>query len=94
MSYPTNPAARGHLRLAGTPAEPPRAESRVLLLARSAAAAVVLFFLTLLAWTSAVLALAPLAWRRAPLGVRLRPLRPREARVIPFQPRQRKALPR
>jgi hypothetical protein len=40
------------------------------------------------------IALAPLAWRRAPNGVRLRPLRPREARIIPFERARQKALPR
>jgi hypothetical protein len=42
---------------------------------------------------STALALAPLLWRRAPVGRRLRAQAPREARVIPFQPR-RTALPR
>jgi hypothetical protein len=83
------------LRLAGPPSERRRvAESRALLLVRAAVSAVVLSLLTLLAMLSAALALLPLAWRRAPVGVRLRPLRPREARVIPFQRPARKALPR
>jgi hypothetical protein len=68
----------------------------VVLLAGAAAAAVVLFTLTLFAWTLAALALLPLLVRRAPVGVRLRPLHPREARVIPFEraARGREALPR
>jgi hypothetical protein len=95
VSYSGTPAARGHLRLAGPPSERRRvAESRALLLVRAAASAVVLAVLTLFALLSAALALVPLAWRRAPVGVRLRPLRPREARIIPFQRPSRKALPR
>jgi hypothetical protein len=65
------------------------------LLARAAAAAVVLAALTFLAWVLAAAAMLPLAIRRAPVGVRLRPLHPREARVIPFErPRGREALTR
>lgn len=96
MSHPLPPAARGHLRLAGPPLERRRvAESRAVLLVRSSAAAVALAALTLLAWILAAAALLPLAVRRAPVGVRLRPLHPREARVIPFErPRGREALPR
>jgi hypothetical protein len=57
--------------------------------------AVALFVLTLIAWVAAALAMLPLALRRAPVGVRLRPLHPREARVIPFErARGREALPR
>ncbi len=71
------------------------AESRIVLLARAAAAAVVLAALTVLAWILAFFAMLPLAWRRAPVGVRLRPLHAREARIIPFErPRGREALPR
>jgi hypothetical protein len=84
--------SRGHLRLASTPA-PRRVERRAVLLVRAAGAALALLWLTAAAWISAALALAPLAWRRAPLGRRVRPIPPREARVIPFQPR-RQALPR
>ncbi len=95
MSQSGPPAARGHLRLAGPPAERrPVAESRTVLLVRAAAAAVVLVLLTAFAWISAVLALVPIALRRAPVGVRLRPLRPREARIIPFHRPRQKALPR
>lgn len=94
MSHPGHtPAARGHLRLAGTPDEPRRSERRALLVLRSFFAALALVVLTGVAWVSAALALVPLAWRRAPVGMRLRPFRPREARVIPFQPRKQ-ALPR
>jgi hypothetical protein len=95
VSYSGPPAARGHLRLAGPPADRRRTvESRTLLLLRAVSAALALAFLTLLAWITVSLALAPLAWRRAPTGVRLRPLRPREARIIPFQRARQKALSR
>lgn len=96
MSHSGPPAARGHLRLAGPPAERRRVtESRVVLFVRAAAAAVLLAILSVFAWTLAALALLPLALRRAPVGVRLRPLHPREARVIPFErPRGREALTR
>ncbi len=98
MSHSLPPAARGHLRLAGAPLERRSvSESRVLLLAGAAGAAFVLAVLTVFAWVLAALALVPLAWRRAPVGVRLRPLHPREARVIPFQrvrDEREKALPR
>lgn len=78
------------------PAERHRVESRVGLFVRASAAAVVLAFVTAFAWTLAALALLPLLWRRAPMGVRLRPIHPREARIIPFERvREReKALPR
>jgi hypothetical protein len=97
VAHPGPPAARGHLKLAGAPVERRRvAESRVALLARASAAAVVLAVVSVLSWTLAALALVPLVWRRAPVGVRLRPLHPREARIIPFERvREReKALPR
>jgi hypothetical protein len=95
VSYPGPPAARGHLRLAGPPDERRRvAESRTLLLVRAAFGAIALLVLTVLACALAALSLLPLAWRRAPIGVRLRPLRPREARVIPFERARQKALPR
>jgi hypothetical protein len=84
--------SRGHLRLASDPA-PRRVELRAVLLVRAAGAAIALLWLTAAAWISATVALAPLAWRRAPLGRRVRPIPPREARVIPFQPR-RQALTR
>jgi hypothetical protein len=97
VPHPGPPATRGHLRLAGSPPERRKvSESRALLLAGAAVAAIVLAALTLIAWVLAALALLPVVWRRAPVGVRLRPLRPREARVIPFEPRREreKALPR
>jgi hypothetical protein len=95
VPYSGPPAARGHLRLAGPPADRrPTVESRAVLLLRAVLAALSLAFLTLLAWFAAALALVPLAWRRAPMGVRLRPLRPREARVIPFERARQKASSR
>jgi hypothetical protein len=95
VAYPGPPAARGHLRLAGPPGERRRAaESRSLLVLRAFAAAIVLALLTAVAWITAAVALLPVAWRRAPTGVRLRPLRPREAQIIPFQRPRQKALPR
>lgn len=91
------PVARGHLRLAGPPAERRVVESRVALLARALAVTLGLAALTVVAWTLAALTMLPLVWRRAPTGVRLRPLHPREARIIPFERprgREREALPR
>lgn len=85
------PAARGRLRLATAPVERRRRDNRVVLLVRAAAGGVALLALTLAAWASIAIALAPLLWRRAPVRGRLRPLRAREARVIPLEPR-RKAL--
>lgn len=93
MPLPGPPATRGHLRLAPPPAERPRAENKALLRVTGALARLALLFTTLVAWTSTALALAPLLWRRAPLGGRLQPLRTREARILKFQPRQQ-ALPR
>lgn len=60
---------------------------------RAAFAMLALAWYTVVAWIGVGLALMPLVWRRAPLGRRLRPPPPREARVIPFQP-HRHALPR
>jgi len=95
LSQSSRPATRGHLRLAGLPVERrPVAESRAALLLRAAAAQVALVLLTCIAWIAAALALLPIAWRRAPVGVRLRPLRPREARIIPFHRPRQKALTR
>ncbi len=93
MPHSVQPAARGHLRLASSPAQRRRLESKAFLLAGAALAAVALFLATLLALATTALALVTLLWRRAPLGVRLRPIRNREAQVLKFQPRQ-KALPR
>lgn len=87
MAHPGPPASRGHLRLA-VAAAPRRVDSRFVLLLRAAAAALAMLWLTAAAWLTAALALAPLVWRRAPLGRRVRPMPPREARVIPFQPRR------
>jgi hypothetical protein len=95
VPLPGPPAARGHLRLAGPPADPrDTVENRALLLLRAAAAALALAAMTLVASIAAAVALAPLAWRRAPVGVRLRPIRRREARIIPFDRARQKALPR
>jgi hypothetical protein len=88
--HPGPRAARAHLRLAGSLAAPRRAENRALLLARAALAFAVLAILTIAAWAGAAVALAPIVWRRAPLGCRVRPIRPPEARVIQLQPRQRR----
>jgi hypothetical protein len=64
----------------------------VLLLVRAALAALALLAATAVAWLATFLALAPVAWRRAPLGRRGTPIRAREARIIKLRPRQ--ALPR
>lgn len=93
MPYPGHPVVRGHLRLASTPAAPRRRDSRAFLLARAVVAVLVLTWYTAVAWAGVALALLPLVFRRAPLGRRLRPPPPREARVIPFQP-HRQAVPR
>jgi hypothetical protein len=97
VPHPGHPAARGHLRLAGASPERRRAsESRVLLGARAVLGAAILLALTAVAWIVAFVALLPLAWRRAPVGVRMRPLRPPEARIIPFERGRvrERALPR
>jgi hypothetical protein len=86
-------AARAHLHLASAPAGRRPVESRLALTASALLIAISVTWLTVVAWIAATLALLPLAWHRAPLGRRLRPRPPREARVIPFQPR-RQALPR
>lgn len=93
MSLSSPPPSRVHLRLASLPAGGPRADGRLVLRVRAIGAALALVLATVAAWLSMVLALAPLLWRRAPAGRRLRAQAPREARVIPFQPR-RSALPR
>lgn len=93
MPHPGPQLARGHLRLAAPPQARRRADSRLLLLARALVAAARVAFRSVVAWWGAALALAPLLWRRAPLGRRARPAAPRAARVIPFQ-RVRQAVPR
>jgi hypothetical protein len=65
----------------------------VALTARALAVAVLLGWLALIAWIAATVALLPLLLSGSPLGRRLRPPAPREARIIPFQAR-RQALPR
>ena len=97
MPHPGHPAPRNYLRLAGAPPERRRiSESRVLLRARAASIVAALAALTAFAWLVALVALLPVVLRRAPIGVRLRPLRPREARVIPFERGRirERALPR
>lgn len=92
MPHPESPMSRGHLRLA-SPAQPRRSrDSRFLLLVRAALASLALHAASALAWLVTAASLAPILWRRAPLGRRLTPLRAREARIIKFQPRQ--AVPR
>ena len=93
MSLPSPPPSRAHLRLAPLSADRARADGRLLLRVRALGAAVALALATVVAWLSMALALAPLLWRHGPAGRRLRAQAPREARVIPFQPR-RTALPR
>jgi hypothetical protein len=87
-----SPFARGHLRLASAPAVhgPGR---RIARRVRAWLTALALLLTTLAGWFMAALALAPLLVRRSPVGHRLRRHAPREARIIPFQPRKR-ALPR
>jgi hypothetical protein len=58
------------------------------------ASALALALRTAIACVVAAVALLPIAWRRAPVGVRLRPLRAREARIIPFERARRKAAER
>ncbi len=92
MPHPGPPIARGHLRLA-SPAQPRRRrESRALLFLRAALCALALLGATMVAWVVVAVELAPVLWRRAPLGRRVTPIRAREARVIKLQPRQ--AVPR
>jgi hypothetical protein len=93
VPLPGTPLARGHLRLATTPAASRRTGDQLRLVVRATLVALAVLWISLLAWAGATLALIPLVWRRAPLGRRLRPRPSREARVIPFQPR-RQALPR
>lgn len=92
MPHPGAPSVRGHLRLAAPPLARRRRESRAFLLVRAGFAALGLLAATALAWMVTAVALAPLLWRRAPRGLRVTPIRRREARIIKFQPRR--ALPR
>jgi hypothetical protein len=88
---------RGHLRLAPPPGARPATESRARLVLRAVVSTLVVLLRSIAAQLGAVLALAPVAWRRAPLGRRASPLSTRQARVIPFQPRrhpQQQAIPR
>lgn len=88
MQHPGSPFARGRLRLAGAPTRhgPGRRLARHL---RAWLALAVALATTLAAWFMATLSLLPLLLRRAPAGRRLRQRPPREARIIPFQPRRR-----
>ena len=92
MQHPGTPFVRGHLRLASAPLGhgPGRRMARNV---RAWLITPVAFLAALAAWSWAALALLPLLARRAPVGRRLRQRPPREARVIPFQPRRR-AVPR
>lgn len=92
MQHLGTPFARGHLRLASAPVR--RGPGRWMAAhARAWLSILASFLATLVAWFMATLALLPLLGRRAPVGRRLRRQAPREARIIPFQPRRR-ALPR
>lgn len=85
--------ARGHLHLAPAPTVR-RPEHRIVLVLRALLVALRVAWTTGTAWIAAALALSPLLWRREPLGRRLRPQSRRDARVIPFQPRRKQAVPR
>ncbi len=74
--------ARGHLRLAPPPSARRTRDGRLALLLRSALSALALALATVAGWVVAALALAPVVWRRAPVGRRATPIRAREARVI------------
>ena len=87
------PLARGRLRLAPAPETRRPIDSRGALLIRATLVSAVLLWLAMVASVAATIALQPLLWRGAPLGRRLRPPAPREARIIPFQA-HRQALPR
>lgn len=93
MPLSGQPPSRGHLRLASAPVGRLRGDGRSLLRLRSIAAALAIALATLAMWLTTAVALVPVLWRRDPVGRRLRAQAPREARVIPFQPR-RTALPR
>jgi hypothetical protein len=93
VPHPGTPVARGHLRLAGAPVPRRPTQNRLVMSLRAVLCVLGVVWFTLAAWVAAAPALLPLAWRRAPVGHRLRPRPPQEARVIPFQPRRR-AVPR
>ncbi len=88
MSPSGPPLARSQLRLATPPTESHRADRRAWLLLRAVIAWFAIAWRTGAAIIGAAFALAPLAWRRAPLGRRVHPVAARQARVIPFQPRR------
>lgn len=90
---PSGQFTRGHLRLAPAPEGHAPSGRRAGLLARTAAVYLGLAWLAVAGYLAAVIALIPLLWRGAPLGRRLRPAEPHEARIISFQARRR-ALPR
>ncbi len=92
MQHPVTPVARGHLRLASAPARHGMGR-RMLAHVRAWMATLAALLASLAAWFMAALALLPILFRRAPAGRRLRQRPPRDARVIPFQPRRR-AVPR
>ena len=92
MQHPGTDCVRGHLRLADAPVRL-GFWLRMAAWLRALWAVWALLWATLAAWGLAALALAPLLVHRAPAGRRLRQRPPREARVIPFQPRRR-AVPR
>ncbi len=88
MQHAGTEFTRGHLRLASAPVDhgPGERLGRHL---RAWLAILCALVATLAAWFMAGLALLPLLARRAPVGRRLHQRPPREARVIPFQPRRR-----
>jgi hypothetical protein len=88
-----NTLSRGHLRLASGPTSPGPGK-RLALRLRALGAALAVLWSTLLSGLGTLLALLPLLFRPAPVGRRVQQRRPpREARIIPFQPRRR-AVPR
>ena len=83
---------RGHLSLAYAPPREPRAPPRSALVLRGTWASIRVFCLNLLAFAGTVVALAPLAFRRGPMGHRTQVPR-MTARVIAFQARRRASPP-
>lgn len=85
--------SRGHLRLASGPTAPGPGK-RLALRLHALIATLAVLWSTLIAGLSTLLALLPLLFHPAPVGRRQQQRRPpREARIIPFQPRKR-AVPR